>query len=752
MKCSLLVLSGYLDGELEARRQGELEAHLVGCQRCRAGLGYLREEVERVAALGRVRVADHSVHALLSQLGLIDEDEPLPERSGVVALAERPLAEDDSPWGAAAEAMEPLRWSPGPMPSLHTTPAQPDPPEQLSVDMTGSPERPTFRWVPEDHAAEPRAAEPLPEATAAEATPPTEDEPPSSPQSTTAEEGVPSVPFGLSLQSPVPQPPALEPPRHDAPPGPIPHWPPAARPDTDTAPSAPPSGGAFPPGGPEPSELPTHVTDPGGEPEMTASPPWAPRETPAGPVYPLTDDDILDEPVPVERFGPPPQAPRPSLFERLRDRIAVRRALSRSSSAYEDSVQIVSGSGAPLRPGRARLEVERRRQEALRMEPGAIPGETTLIGAEADFDEDEDLGLGPLPPSLPPLSSPMPRPSAPPAGTPGVHPGQMALPGTDIGDPLRRSALDDPRAPVHRVPMPPPRHTLGSALGDVPPPPYVPVPPSMQPPPAPVPDPLGEALAGLDRERGTTMHEARPWRPREIPEDLAPAGAPPRRFGATPPTLEDRRPPGPSQLRDGRRLLALFGAAALLMLVVGLVSGRTTSPLPSGTASSQTSAAPAQHPSAAPSAKASAAPGKTILGPSATKPSQAPAVGAPQLTSTKVLGDGGTGYQVRDFRYGIHPNDFRIVLDMDASGSASGTPKATIGFQDPTTLLVVLDGVVPAGSTGQLPSSNPVVSVTLLTQSPFPGSTVYQLKLAHPVQFSAIYAGGPLRLVLDLAG
>lgn len=483
---------------------------------------------------------------------------------------------------------------------------------------------------------------------------------------------------------------------------------------------------------------------------MTASPPWAPHDAPAGPLYPMTDDDVLGEPVPVERFGPPPQAPRPSLFERVRDRIAVRRALARSSSAYEDQVQIVSGLGAPLRPGRARLEVERRRQEALRMDPGAIPGEEPARHRpdEADDGVDAELGLGPLPP-LPPEQSPMPRPAPRP-----TLPGQMALPGTSVGDP-RRPSLDESLPPVHRVPMPPPGHTIGSVLGELPPP-RPPMRPAVPPPLPPIPDPLSEALSGFDREPGSTSHEPRPWRPRDVAEDRLAVPAPPRPVVPGRPDTAERRS-ALAQQREGRRLLALFGAAALLMFVVGIVSGRTTSPLPSSSTTGSSGAlAPAsakpQAKASNPAARASTTPAPIVIGPQASaQPSQAPATSAPQLTSVKVLGDSGTGYQVKGFRYGIHPNDFRIVLDITASGAASGTPKATIGFLDPTTLLVVLDGVVPAGSTGELPSSDPVTAVTLMQQSPFPGSTVYQLKLAHPVQFTAGYMTSPLRLVLDLA-
>jgi hypothetical protein len=455
---------------------------------------------------------------------------------------------------------------------------------------------------------------------------------------------------------------------------------------------------------------------------MTASPPWTPHDAPPTPLYPLTDEDVLEQPVPVERFGPPQQAPRPSFFERLRDRFATRRALARSSSAFDDSVQIVSGTGAPLRLGRARLEVERRRQEALRMDPGTVPGGLPPAhDAEAD---DELSGLGPLPPLATPLRDMATR---------------MPRPGTQV---------------------PPPRHTLGSALGEVPAPPRMPLPPSAPapraslpsaaPPRTPMPDPLGEALSSLDRDHAVPV-ESRPWRPRELPAEMV-GGMATHSVAGRPAETAPQRGPSPSELRDGRRLLGLFGAATLVMLIVGIASGRTTSPLPASTgAPSARSSTPAAPAPTHPAARASSAPSQITLGPPAQQQQQAPAAGA-QLTGLKVLGDSGSGYQVKGFRYGIHPNDFRIVLDLDASGSASGTPKATLGFLDSTTLLIALDGVVPAGSTGQLPSSNPVVSVTLLQQSPIPGATTYQVKLAHPVTFSAVYATSPLRLVIDIAG
>jgi hypothetical protein len=220
----------------------------------------------------------------------------------------------------------------------------------------------------------------------------------------------------------------------------------------------------------------------------------------------------------------------------------------------------------------------------------------------------------------------------------------------------------------------------------------------------------------------------------------------------------DRPGHSPSQLREGRRLLALFGAATLVMLIVGVVSGKTSTPLPSSTATSSSS--PAQQPAHPaqnqPAAKAPAAPAPSaaVPQPSQAKPQQpAPAAPTvPQLTGAKVLGDSGSGYQISALRYGQHPNDFRIVLDMGAAGNATGTPKATIGFLDSTTLLVSIEGVVPAGSTGSLPPGSVATSVSLMNPSPFSGAVTYQIKLAHAVTFTAGYVQGPLRLVLDLAG
>jgi hypothetical protein len=814
MKCSLLVLSSYLDGELEVRRQGELEAHLVGCQRCRSGLGYLREEVDRVSALGRVSVAEHSIDALLVQLGLTpapevetlwagayDEDSidmtgspvhdgsfwepPASELAAAVevpAAAELPapdLPPDEHELAAAGELVPELAVAaelPAPdlAPDEHEPAAAAElPAPDLSPDEheLAAAELPAPDLAPAEH--EPAAAElPAPDlapaehelAAAAELASAGELAPElaAAPELAVAAElsAPPELPAAelappeLAPSIPHAVPPASPPAAAAPPPTPVRQWPPPL-PDPDQAPFAPLSAGAFPPDGPEPSDLPDHVTASGGDAEMTASPPWTPREAPPEPTYPMTDADVLDEPVPVERFGPPQQA-RPSLFERLRDRVAVRRALSRSAAEYDDSVQVFSGDGAPVRNGRHREAMN----HPMHMGPGGIPG-----GEAAEpSDPGDEVDLGPLPPTAPFVS---------PGATPMPRPGQLAIPGTDdhpsrqvMGTPMPTRAEtpsarpDEPPhpaapiappprpdwpTPMHPgIPIPPPRHSLESAIGD--PPPLAPRPPA--------PDPLAEALSEYERGRGVPT-EPRPWRPREIPEDVI-AAEPPAPPRAERSATADRPRHSPSQLRESRRLQAIFGAATLVMLIVGIVSGRTTTPLPSSTSTAQSSQpAQAQKPaSSQPAARASAAaPKPSAAAQQSSKPATQPAPGGvPQLTGVKVLGDTGSGYQVKDFRYGQHPNDFRIVLDMDAAGTAAGTPKATVGFLDSTTMLVVIEGVVPAGSTGSLPPGSVATAITLMQPSPFPNAITYQVKLARAVTFTAGYVPGPLRLVLDLAG
>ena len=137
MKCSLLTLSSYLDGELDAARRAEVEAHLVGCDRCRAGLEYLREETERFGALGRVHVPDGAVPGFLQQLGLIGPDDILPPRPPRPRIRPAPRAEVSRP---GALAVPPARPCPGRRPVRRPSPRRPQPPDsnQPSLPFTNS--------------------------------------------------------------------------------------------------------------------------------------------------------------------------------------------------------------------------------------------------------------------------------------------------------------------------------------------------------------------------------------------------------------------------------------------------------------------------------------------------------------------------------------------------------------------------------------------------------------------------------------
>jgi hypothetical protein len=108
MRCSLLALSSYIDAELDPEPNGELEAHLVACERCRTAIGHLREESGRIGDLARVHVPDDAVRDLFSQIGLIAEEDDLPE--GPVRH-DRPASVEAPPW-FGAERGAALPWSP----------------------------------------------------------------------------------------------------------------------------------------------------------------------------------------------------------------------------------------------------------------------------------------------------------------------------------------------------------------------------------------------------------------------------------------------------------------------------------------------------------------------------------------------------------------------------------------------------------------------------------------------------------------
>lgn len=102
MRCSLLTLSTYVDGELTPDRAGELEAHLVACQRCSDGLGYLREEQQHIRRLAPVHAGANSTNELLAVVG-IAMPAPQTEVAKPAATSQFLLDLAESPTPAPAE-------------------------------------------------------------------------------------------------------------------------------------------------------------------------------------------------------------------------------------------------------------------------------------------------------------------------------------------------------------------------------------------------------------------------------------------------------------------------------------------------------------------------------------------------------------------------------------------------------------------------------------------------------------------------
>jgi len=462
-------------------------------------------------------------------------------------------------------------------------------------------------------------------------------------------------------------------------------------------------------------------------------------QVPSPPSYPMTDDDGLDQPMPVERFGGGPvPAPRAGLLARVRDHFALRRALSRPANDAGDGVEIFSGTGAPSRgPRLSRAELARRRSEALR------PSSGVDIDAPAGMTPHDAVGevtgrSEPAPPRREPsLYQQLPPPARPsaylgsetPARRPQPEPtdrrGSLAEEGLETAD---RVGLDwglsgpDPA---------PPRQTTTWRPPEVEP---VPAPStSWHPSPAP-PSPPSPSTT---------------WRPRDAAE-LAAAGALPPSI----PPVPAAAPPSPSQAREGRRLLALFGVAALVMFAVGLASAHSSSPVPTATTQPSTGQSSTGQPAGTQSQGAAPAPAPTTVPPAQGQPpsqGEPGPVGVPGLNDAKTLGDGGTGWQVAAIRWGDHKGFLRAVFQLGPNGAVTGKPKVTVGFSDPTTMLVALYGVTPAGGTGSLPNTKVVSAVSLLQPSPIAGATVYQVKLVHAQTVNPIFTGtSPLLLVIDI--
>ncbi|MDQ6855999.1 MAG: zf-HC2 domain-containing protein, partial [Candidatus Dormibacteraeota bacterium] len=293
MKCSLLTLSTFIDGELAPQRRAEVDAHLVGCTRCGAGAATLREEKKRIGQLARVSVDSASAQLMLEQVGIsVDPAADLPPATPPPPA----VADEHRPWQGGTSS-----------PSLPWTPRRPEPvaltsaSDEIVVAPAVAPE--VNPYLPLD---------------GVRSVPPSWDRAP-------ADDPAPPVPLESAGAI------------HDSPPAQEPEW---AEADDEWLDAAP---------GPDSWEADLPTPTDSAPSSASPGPPLAPPPSvePLAPPVPATAPH-------VPRHMPPPTrlaaASGPAgLVARIRDAVSVRLALARGGDALEDSVQIVSG--APSRRG-----------------------------------------------------------------------------------------------------------------------------------------------------------------------------------------------------------------------------------------------------------------------------------------------------------------------------------------------------------------------------------------------------------------
>jgi hypothetical protein len=658
VRCSLLALSSYTDGELDVEPAGELEAHLLACDRCQTAMGHLREESQRIGGLARVHIPDGAVHELFSQIGLIEEGDALPVAP---EYHERPASLEAPPW-FGAERGKALPWAP------------------------------RGRYDPQP-AGEPR-----------------------------------ELIGGRSSNIALADPPELflwdEPTDHVM----------------TSADSAPHSEHLVPDPDPEPEFTPEPIAPKASEPEIFEAPH-------------LT---ATAEPQPPDVGFSPPQPPQlhpggtPTGFQRMRDALAVRLALWRGAGSRVDSgVEIVSGAGAPTWNQRAHPKAW------SESPPVVVASAPPFTGHPA-----------------PPLVEAVETPAAPVASADTATP--------ELADVLGEVAML--AAPLGRTPAP---ATAGSAVSTPPvddataidkapvvdaapvveEAPVLDAGPMVEEPPLPVEatvvdeTPMADEMPVASEAQIASMDA--PVSPddfREDPSPSSPAPIPGRHVRRLRLQRPDRRPWNPTQPVTGRHVLPIggpavaaadrdrrlwvFAAVTAAVMVLGLLIGRQVTELRAPVASSHrpTATAPAViPPTAAPLPIATPAP--VVTGP--------PAPAAQQLTGTKNLGTGSSGFSVADVRYGMHPHDFRLVFDLAFPNSVTGSPTTVVGYFGPTTLYVEFTGVVGTAPIKAMPPGQVVVSVVPLPMVRNTGRVMFKITLSHNAPFDAYYLSGA-RLIIDI--
>jgi anti-sigma factor RsiW len=642
VKCSLLTLSTFIDGELAPQRRAEVDAHLVGCSRCSAGAATLREEKSRIGQLARVRVDPASTQLMLEQVG----------------IAIDPAAD----------------LSPVPVP---VPPPPPAPPDEHRPWQSGT-SSPALPWTPHrpDPAPAVRASE---EIIAPPATPEVQPDLPldgvrSVPQSWNRVADDPPAPAHVEDAATVPESSASEDTRLA---GADEEWLGGAGvPESWDADLPPPSDATTPPATPSTASTPPPADEP------MAPPPPPPQTAPDPPL----------------RVPPPTRLASASgpgaLWTRIHDAVTVRLALARGGDALEDSVQIVSG--APTRRG-AQLPAP---------EPEPDPASTSGIVA------------GSPTPQIPAQLAPPPDVELNGVG------GMEHAPEATVDVPTVPPAVDEAVDRRYRVPVEAtderdsaePVDTAGWNAFAASSYPELDM-PADQPVEQKPPRPLGRHSRAVAREH-------------------APLSTRVGRATAAASTAVARVRQGVGRIAStgpDNRLLAGIAGIGLIFVVALLIGHATSHPAtPTAAKPAPATSAPQQHQSVPP--QPSAATGTSV---------------APAPSQVQTYGAGNTGFQVIRLRYGVGAAYSRVVFDLGAaSGSAVGTPKVTVSFTNPTTMLVTFNGTVPAGSTGSPTPGKVISSVSLVSSSG--GKTVYRFGLTRAATTTAFYLASPTRFVLDL--
>jgi hypothetical protein len=661
VRCSLLALSSYLDSELEVAQAGELEAHLLACDRCKIAVEHLREESERIGALARVHIPDGAVHELFSQIGLIEDGDELPVAP---PHHDRPTMVEAPPW-FGAERGKALPWAPrGGYEANSSEPRELIGGRRPSVAVAEPPE--LFLWEePMDQIVTSPAPTPPP----VQAVPRPAMETPHAPEAVIAE----------------PQPPAL---------------------------------------GPEPQ------------------PPAIDNPTPQPP-QPIT-------------------AAAPNAFQRMRDAVAVRIALWRGAGSHlESNVEIVSGAGAPSWNQRAHPKAWSERP------PVVVAPEPPVVAQPVPPPVVQPV----VEPDVTPRSADWRVPVMQRAAPADIEPAASDLEVSDVAATEPSAAeLASPEladilgevaslaAPLGRTPGPAPatdKTYRNGRRGPMVAPLAIP-----EQLPELVDEPAGEDI--LDEQLAAVDAVVSADAFRDDTEPSAPSSpvVPGRHVRRLKSQTSDRRSWSPTQPRTGRHVLPIggpavaaadrdrglwiFAAFTSVILVLGLLIGRTVT---------QTAPVAAPHVTRPhPTAQATSIPTVAPLPVATPAPAVATVPPAPtpqQLTGSHTIGTGSSGFSVADVRIGEHPNDFRLVFDLAFPATVTGAPTTVIGYDGPTTLYVEFTGVGGTSPVETMPPGQVVVSVTALPMARNTSRLIFKITLRKNAPFDAYYLSGA-RLVIDI--